>query len=143
MKELDKLQIPYKKASNTSIIASFKGENKGKTIALRGDIDALPILMRKQMWILNQKPRDLCMPVVMMPHAAMLLGAAILSEIKDQIPGEVRFFFQEAEETFSGAKKIIEAGGMEGVDVLLWYAWYAGFKDRLCKYRSRIQNGRL
>lgn len=47
----------------------------------------------------------------------MLLGAAkILSEIKDQIPGEVRFFFQEAEETFSGAKKIIEAGGMEGVD---------------------------
>ena len=36
--------------------------------------------------------------------------------MRDEIPGEIRFFFQEAEETFAGAKEIIAAGGMEGVD---------------------------
>lgn len=50
-------------------------------------------------------------------HTAMLMGAAkILSEMKDEIQGEVRLFFQEGEETFSGAKKIIESGKMDGVD---------------------------
>lgn len=68
MKELDKLQIPYKKAGNTSIIASLKGENKGKTIALRGDIDALPINEEADVDFKSKtKGRDLCMPVVMMP----------------------------------------------------------------------------
>lgn len=43
MKELDKLGIPYKKAGNTSLIATLKGARSGKTVALRGDIDALPI----------------------------------------------------------------------------------------------------
>ena len=44
MKELDKLGIPYKKAGNTSLIATLKGAKPGKTVALRGDIDALPII---------------------------------------------------------------------------------------------------
>nr|WP_206199056.1 M20/M25/M40 family metallo-hydrolase [Thermoanaerobacterium sp. PSU-2] len=43
MKELDKLGIPYKKAGNTSLIATLKGGKSGKTVALRADIDALPI----------------------------------------------------------------------------------------------------
>ena len=43
MKELDKLGITYKKAGNTSLIATLKGGKDGKTVALRGDIDALPV----------------------------------------------------------------------------------------------------
>ena len=43
MKELDVLGIPYLKAGNTSLIAELEGGKPGKTIALRGDIDALPI----------------------------------------------------------------------------------------------------
>lgn len=116
MKELDKLGIPYKKAGTTSLIAVLNGAKSGKTIALRGDIDALPIIEEadvefksKNSGVMHACGHD--------AHAAMLLGAAkILSEMKDEIAGEVRFFFQEAEETFSGAKKIIEAGGMDGVD---------------------------
>lgn len=50
-------------------------------------------------------------------HSAMLVGAVkVLSEMKSEINGEIRFFFQEGEENLSGAKKIIEAGGMKGVD---------------------------
>lgn len=116
IKELDKLGIPYKKAGNTSIIATLKGSKSGKTIALRGDIDALPIKEETNVEFKSKNP-EVMHACGHDAHASMLLGAAkILSEMKDEIPGEVRFFFQEGEETFSGAKKIIEAGGMEGVD---------------------------
>lgn len=116
MKELDALKIPYKKAGNTSIIATLVGNKPGKVIALRGDIDALPIkeesdveFMSKNSGVMHACGHD--------AHTAMLLGAAkIISQMKDDINGEIRFFFQEGEETFSGAKKIIEAGGMTGVN---------------------------
>lgn len=119
MKELDKLGIPYKKAGNTSLIATLKGGKNGKTVALRADIDALPIkeesgveYASKVEGVMHACGHD--------AHTSMLLGAAkILSEMKDEIPGEIRFFFQEGEETFTGAKKIIEAGGMDGVDACL------------------------
>jgi amidohydrolase len=119
MKELDKLGITYKKAGNASLIATLNSGKSGKTIALRGDIDALPIKEETNVEFKSKTP-GLMHSCGHDAHTAMLLGAAkILSEMKDDIPGEVRFFFQEAEETFSGAKKIIEAGGMEGVDACL------------------------
>jgi amidohydrolase len=116
MTELDKLEIPYKKAGNTSLIATLKGNKSGKTVALRGDIDALPIkeeagveFASKNSGVMHACGHD--------AHAAMLLGAArILSEVRDEISGEIRLLFQEGEEIFSGAEKIIEAGGMDGVD---------------------------
>lgn len=116
MKELDKLGIPYKKAGNTSLIATLKGGKSGKTIALRGDIDALPIKEESDVEFKSKTP-GIMHACGHDAHASMLLGAArILSEMKEEIPGEIRFFFQEGEETFTGAKKIIEAGGMDGVD---------------------------
>lgn len=116
MKELDKLGIPYKKAGNTSLIATLKGRKSGRTVALRADFDALPLKEETDVEFKSKTP-GIMHACGHDAHAAMLLGAAkILSEMKDQIPGEVRFFFQEGEETFSGAKKIIEAGGMDGVD---------------------------
>lgn len=116
MKELDKLGMPYNKVGNTSLIAILKGGKSGKTIALRGDIDALPVEEETDVEF-KSKTHGLMHACGHDAHAAMLLGAAkILSEMKDEIKGEIRFFFQEGEETFSGAKKIIEAGGMDGVD---------------------------
>lgn len=116
MIELDRLHIPYEKVGNTSLIASLKGSKPGRRIALRADMDALPIMEETDV------PYRSKVPGVMHAcghdaHTAMLLGAArILSERRESISGEIRFFFQEGEETFSGARKIIEAGGMEGVD---------------------------
>ena len=116
MKELDILGIPYKKAGNTSLIASLKGGKSGKVVALRGDMDALPIIEESGVEFASKNP-GVMHACGHDAHTAMLLGAAkLLSEMKDDIEGEVRFFFQEGEETFTGAKKIIEAGGMEGVD---------------------------
>ncbi len=116
MRELDQLGLPYKKVGNTSLIATLKGGKRGKTIALRADIDALPVNEEAEVEF-KSKTNGVMHACGHDAHAAMLLGAAIiLYEMKDEIPGEVRFFFQEAEETFSGAKKIIEAGGMVGVD---------------------------
>lgn len=119
MKELDLLKIPYKKAGNTSLIATLKGSNPGKTVALRGDIDALPIMEDSGVEFTSKNP-GVMHACGHDTHAAMLLGAAkILSEMKNDINGEVRLFFQEGEETFTGAKKIIDAGGMDGVDACL------------------------
>lgn len=119
MKELDELGIPYKKAGNTSLIATLKGGKSGKTVALRGDMDALPVKEETDVEFKSKTP-GLMHACGHDAHTSMLLGAAkILSEMKDEISGEVRFFFQEGEETFSGAKKIIEVGGMDGVDACL------------------------
>lgn len=116
MKELDALGIPYKKAGNTSLIATLKGGKSGKTVALRADIDALPIKEESGVEFSSKNP-GVMHACGHDTHTAMLLGAAkLLSEMKQDIQGEIRFFFQEAEETFTGAKKIIEAGGMDGVD---------------------------
>lgn len=117
MKELDEMGIPYRKVGSTSLIATIKGGRPGdKTVALRADTDALPVkeesgveFTSKKEGVMHACGHD--------AHTAMLLGAArILNQMKDEIPGEIRLFFQEGEETFSGAKKIVAEGGMEGVD---------------------------
>lgn len=117
MRELDELGIPYRKVGTTSLIATLKGGKPGnKTVALRADHDALPIKEESGV-AFSSKTDGLMHACGHDAHTAMLLGAArILSEMKDEIQGEIRMFFQEGEETFSGARKIVEAGGMEGVD---------------------------
>ena len=118
MKQLDELGIPYQKVGTTSLVGHIKGGKPGKTVALRADIDALPILEQsgasyssKKEGVMHACGHD--------GHTAMLLGATrMLTEVKDELPGEVRLLFQEAEETFSGAKKVIADGGMDGVDAV-------------------------
>jgi amidohydrolase/hippurate hydrolase len=101
----------------TGIIAVIKGKNEGKTIALRADMDALPIkentnlnFASKNDGIMHACGHDI--------HTAILLGTAkILSQFKDQIDGTIKFFFQPAEEKLAGAKSIIKAGGLENPEV--------------------------
>lgn len=116
MDELDKLGISYQKAGSTSLIGVLKGSKPGKVVALRADMDALPIheeadvpFRSKKSGVMHACGHD--------GHVAMLLGAAkILHSMREEFSGEIRFFFQEGEEIFTGAKRIIEAGGMNGVD---------------------------
>ena len=118
MNQLDELNIPYEKVGTTSLVGHIKGGKPGKTVALRADIDALPILEQSGA-AYSSKKDGLMHACGHDAHTAMLLGAArMLTEVKDQLQGEVRLLFQEAEETFSGAKKVIADGGMVGVDAV-------------------------
>lgn len=101
----------------TGVIGVIEGAYPGKTIALRADIDALPM----------QEACDL--PFVSVNdgvmhscghdgHAAMLLGVAkLFSQKKDQLHGRLICIFQHAEELPpGGAAELVEKGIMEGVD---------------------------
>lgn len=113
---LDKLGISYRKTEPTGVIAEIYGKNDGKTVALRGDMDALSVQQ------LNNVPYASKVEGKMHAcghdaHTSMLLIAAkALSEVKDQLPGKVRLLFQPAEEIAQGAKAMVEQGAMEGVD---------------------------
>ena len=114
--ELDKMGIPYEAKFVTGTVATIKGNNPGKTVALRADIDALTLDDRTGVDYASEVPgmNHACGHDT---HAAMLLGAAkILNEMKDEINGTVKLFFQPAEEVGVGARGMIADGCMEGVD---------------------------
>lgn len=115
-KELHKLGIQYKTAANTGIIAEIKGKNSEQTVALRADIDALSVTELNECDFKSQN-EGLMHACGHDCHISMLLGAAmILNDIKDTLNGTVRLIFQPAEEVAKGAKMMIEAGALEGVD---------------------------
>lgn len=101
------------------VVGTLKGAKPGKTVALRADMDALPIQEE------NNVPYKSQVPNVMHAcghdaHTATLLGVAeILSKHGDELKGNVVFIFQPAEEKApGGAIKMIEDGALEGVDVI-------------------------
>lgn len=114
--ELDKMGIEYRSAAGTGIIATIKGDKPGKTIALRADMDALPV---EELTDFDFKSKiDGHMHACGHDsHMAMLLGAAkILNGMKDKINGTVRLIFQPGEENAKGAIAMIEDGAIDGVD---------------------------
>ncbi len=100
----------------TGVVGTLKGTQDGKTIALRADMDALPIqetsdisYKSKNDGIMHACGHD--------GHTAMLLGVAeALSKQADKLKGSVKFLFQPAEEGHGGAKYMIDDGALEGVD---------------------------
>ncbi len=95
-----------KNVAKTGVVAVLKGAKKGPTVALRADIDALPItetgdlpFISKQKSEYNGKEVGVMHACGHDTHAAMLLGAAtVLSKMKSEINGSVVFIFQPAEE---------------------------------------------
>jgi amidohydrolase len=96
----------------TGVVALLKGGRPGKTVALRADIDALPIAE------MNDAPYRSQSDGVMHAcghdgHVAGLLGAAeALHTIRDTLAGDVLLIFQPAEERAGGAKPMIDAGAL-------------------------------
>jgi amidohydrolase len=102
------------------VIADIVGKSEGKRVALRADIDALPLNDEKDVPYKSQK-ENATHACGHDAHTAMLLGAAkILTEIKSDLKGKVRLLFQPAEEhgIKSGAKAMVDEGAMEGVDAV-------------------------
>jgi amidohydrolase len=115
--ELDKIGIKYRLTQPTGIIAEIQGATAGKTVLLRADIDALPVMERNQKIDYQSTILGKMHACGHDSHAAMLLTAAkALYHLRDQLKGKVRFVFQPAEEIAAGAKVMIEQGVMDHVD---------------------------
>lgn len=111
---LEEMGIPYEtNFAHTAVVGLIKGKYEGRTVALRADMDALPIEDKKSVPY-RSKVSGKMHACGHDAHTAILLGAArILNSMRDQLKGNVKLLFQPAEETFGGAKPMIEAGVME------------------------------
>lgn len=116
---LDEMKVNYKKnIGKIGVVAEIEGKNKEITVALRADMDALPILENsdKEYKSQNIGKMHACGHDA---HTAILLGVAkVLSQVKDKLPCNVRFIFQPAEETSGGAKPMIDDGALDGVNCI-------------------------
>ncbi|WP_135556085.1 M20 metallopeptidase family protein [Paenibacillus cymbidii] len=112
--------LELSRPTQTSVMARLIGAKPGRVLALRADMDALPILEEtnlpfasKNFGVMHACGHD--------AHTAILLGAAkVLTNLKKQIHGEIRFLFQHAEELIpGGAQEMVSAGVLGGVDAVL------------------------
>ncbi|EFR98020.1 thermostable carboxypeptidase 1, partial [Listeria ivanovii FSL F6-596] len=116
-RELDNVGIPYRRTEPTGLIADLVGGKPGKTVALRGDMDALPV-QELNLSLAYKSTEDGKMHACGHDsHTSMLLTAAkALKEVQSGLRGTVRFIFQPSEENAEGAKEMVAQGAMEGVD---------------------------
>ncbi|KAA6449030.1 M20 peptidase aminoacylase family protein [Bacillus atrophaeus] len=102
----------------TGVIAEIKGHADGPVIAVRADIDALPIHEQTNLPFASKTDGTMhaCGHDF---HTASIIGTAILlNKRKDELKGTVRFIFQPAEEIAAGARKVIEAGVLDGISAI-------------------------
>lgn len=117
--ELERMQIPYVDVDEGGIVATLGNGKEGKRIALRADMDALPItedtdppFKSKNVGVMHACGHD--------GHTAILLGTArMLKAVESELPGQAYLCFQAAEEIGRGARPIIDylkaQGGVDRV----------------------------
>ena len=132
--ELKSFGIEYKSVGDYGVIGTLKGKNEGKTIVLRADIDALPILESKY----NLKDEksvvssisNVCHACGHDAHTAMLLASAKkLSSMKDDFDGTILFCFEQGEEDGSGVGPMLEALKEKSVDAVWGIHVYSELKS--------------
>ncbi len=123
--ELEHLGLECRRPLETGLVAEIAGDPDTPVVAIRADIDALPIQEETGL------PYASDVPGVMHAcghdaHAAMLVGAAeLLMSRPEPPPAPIRLIFQPAEELGIGARAMIEAGVLEGVGAI-----FGGHVDR-------------
>ena len=116
--------------AKTGVVALLKGDHPGKVVALRADIDALPVTERNDLPFKSEVTTEFLGSQTGVMHAcghdthtAILMGAAeVLAQNKDKIHGTIKFIFQPAEEgpppgEEGGAKLMIKEGVLKSPDV--------------------------
>ena len=111
-KHLNELNIPFKVMAETGVVALIEGKKSNRVIALRADIDALPIQEENNISYASTVPGVMhaCGHDV---HTSILLGAAkILQETKGHWEGTVKLIFQPGEEKNPGGASIMIKEGV-------------------------------
>lgn len=114
----------------TGVVGLLTGDQPGPVVALRADMDALPVTEKTGVEYSSKCPGKMhaCGHD---GHTAILLGTAkVLSQLKHEIKGTVKFIFQPAEEGPGGALPMIEEGVLENpkVDAIFGLHIWPGFK---------------
>ena len=112
------LGVETERVLGTSVIGRLRGGRPGPTAALRADMDALPLTEATGAPFSSENPGVMhaCGHDI---HMTAALGAAkLLAARRDELRGEVVFLFQPDEEGSGGARRMIEAGALEGVDAV-------------------------
>ena len=136
VKELKDLGLEPRRFENCyGCYVDIKGDKPGKIVALRADIDALPI---KEETGLEFASQNGCMHACGHDtHMAMLLGAVkMLNDVKSEINGTVRAIFQPSEETATGAQAAIKEGVLEGVSAIYGSHIWGNFDAPLVSVES-------
>ncbi|NNE69161.1 MAG: amidohydrolase [Rhodothermales bacterium] len=122
--QLDELGIPHRRLTETGIIADLPGPAGVPVVALRADMDALPI--HEETGLPFTSTNDGVMHACGHDgHMSMVLGAAALLAKTEGLPAPVRFIFQPAEELGVGAEAMVMAGALKDVACI-----FGGHVDR-------------
>ena len=115
--ELAKLGIEAEPCADTGVVGIIRGGKPGKTVAFRADIDALPVEEATDLPYKSQNP-GVMHACGHDSHVTILLGLAkIMAAHKAELQGNIKLFFQPAEEKDGGAKRMIAAGCLENPKV--------------------------
>ncbi|WP_326907611.1 M20 metallopeptidase family protein [Sedimentibacter sp. MB31-C6] len=98
--------------ADTGVVGIIRGKQKGITVGLRADIDALPINEKNNQSYcsINHGVMHACGHDA---HATILLGIGkIIKEMEDSLKGNIKLFFQPAEESVGGGERMVQAGCM-------------------------------
>ena len=118
-KFMEDLDISVQVMAKTGLCGLLEGQPGGRTVALRADIDALPLKEEGDKEYISENPKatHACGHD---GHMAFLMGVIeLLSRRKDDLKGNVVFLFQPSEERIpGGAKQMIEEGALEGVEAV-------------------------
>ena len=136
--------------AHTGVVGTLTGAHPGPVVALRADMDALPVKERVDLPFKSEATslyRGEEVPVMHAcghdTHVAMLMGAAeILAGMRDDLHGTVKFIFQPAEEGSppgeeGGAEMMVKEGVMEGVDAVFGLHINAGTYVGQINYRPK------
>jgi amidohydrolase len=120
----------------TGIVADIKGGRPGRAVMVRADMDGLPITEAGDLPFRSTR-RGVMHACGHDVHMAVALEVArAMADHRDQLPGMVRFVFQPAEEIAGGAKPMIEAGVLSGIDRVVGLHVWAGLPTGQVSVRS-------